>query len=350
MTRPRVATVLSAREWESAFAAMARATSLVRLVARAYQPSDLELQTGELDVVVAGAETAWVTPTMIKTWRSRGVGVLGLHPPNDRPAHRLLTAGGSDEVLPDTTPPERILHIVRTMRRPLPVPVGSRRLITVTGGRGAPGTSEVALSLAWGLAGQHTTLLIDLDRQGPSLSVRLGVRPSPDVAHAADVVMGSGVFPPEVRRIGPLSLLAGPPIRAAGPLASALVNEVIQAAEGSFERIVVDLGVSEPDDPLLYRATSRVLTCEATPKGLVRAAATVEAWAAPLPALVLNRVPVDGHEDAVRAARHWLGLEPEVVLPHLAEVHEAARTAGPPSPQLVKLLEPLHRLIPASLD
>jgi hypothetical protein len=38
------------------------------------------------------------------------------------------------------------------------------------------------------------------------------------------------------------------------------------------------------------------------------------------------------------------------VLPHLAEVHDAARTAGPPSPQLVKLLEPLHRLIPASLD
>lgn len=350
MTRPRVATVLSAREWESTFAAMARATSLVRLVARAYQPSDLDRRTGELDVVVAGAETAWVTPTAIKTWRSRGLGVLGLHPPNDRPAHRLLTIGGADEVLPDTTPPERILHVVRTMRRPLPAPAGSGSLITVTGGRGAPGISEVALSLAWGLAMQHTTLLIDLDRQGPSLSVRLGVIPSPDVAHAADEVMGSGVFPPEVRRIGPLSLLAGPPARAAGPLTSALVNEVIQAAEGSFERIVVDLGVSQPDDPLLYRATSRILTCEATPKGLVRAAATVEAWAAPIPALVLNRVPEDGHEDAVRAARHWLGLEPNVVLPHLPEVHHAARVAGPPCPQLVRLLEPLHQLIPASLD
>jgi MinD-like ATPase involved in chromosome partitioning or flagellar assembly len=320
------------------------------LVARAYRPSDLDRRSGELDVIVAGAETAWVTPTAIKKWRRGGLGVLGLHPPNDRPAHRLLTIGGADEVLPDSTPPERILDIVRTMRGPVPAPVGSGSLITVTGSRGAPGISEVALSLAWGLAQRYTTLLIDLDRMGPSLSVRLGVIPAPDVAHAADEVMLSGVFPPEVRRIGPLSLLAGPPIRDDGPLTTALVNEVIQAAEGTFDRIVVDLGVSEPDDPLLYRATSRIFTCEASPKGLVRAAGTVEAWAAPLPALVLNRVPANREEDTVRAARHWLGLEPSVVLPALPEVGDAARVAGPPNSRLVTLLEPLHHLNPASLE
>ncbi len=350
MTRPRVATVLSARPWESTFADMARSTSMVRLVARAHQPSDLDRRTGELDVIIAGAETAWVTPTVIKKWRSGGSAVLGLYPPSDRPGRRLLTVGGADEVLPDSTPPDRILHIVRTLRQPPPAPVGSGSLITVTGGRGAPGISEIALSLAWGLAEQRSTLLIDLDRQGPSLSVRLGVLPAPDVAHAADAVLLSGVFPSEVRRIGPLSLLAGPPIRHSGPLTSALINEVIQAAEGTFDRIVVDLGVSEPDDPLLYRAASRILTCEATPKGLVRAAATVEAWAAPLPALVLNRVPADRREDTVRAARHWLGLEPKVLLPHLPEIHDVARVAGPPSSDMVRLLEPLHRLFPADLD
>ena len=37
------------------------------------------------DVIIAGAETAWVTPTAIKNWRKRGFGVLGLHPPHDRP-------------------------------------------------------------------------------------------------------------------------------------------------------------------------------------------------------------------------------------------------------------------------
>jgi MinD-like ATPase involved in chromosome partitioning or flagellar assembly len=350
MTRTRVATVLSAREWESTFAHLARATSLVRLVARAYQPSDLDRRSGELDVIIAGAETAWVTPTVIKSWRSRGLGVLGLHPPNDRPAHRLLTLGGADEVFPDSTPPERLLQIVRTMQRPVPAPVEAGALIAVTGSRGAPGISEVALSLAWGLAEQRTTLLVDLDRHGPSLSVRLGVLPAPDVAHAADEVMLSGAFPREVRRIGPLSLLAGPPLRHSGPLSSALVNEVIQAAEATFVRVVVDLGVGEPDDPLLYRAASRIFTCEATPKGLVRAAATVESWAAPLPHLVLNRVPADGRADTVRAARHWLGLEPSVLLPHLPEVQDASRVAGPPSPRLVELLAPLHHMAPAGLD
>jgi len=349
MTRPRVATVLSARNWEPTFADLARATSLVRLVARAYEPAELDRRAGELDVIVAGAETAWVTPSAIKSWRSRGLGVLGLHPPNDRPARRLLTIGEADEVLPDTTPPERILHIVRTLRRPVTASVESASMIAVTGGHGAPGISEVALGLAWGLAQRHATLLIDLDRQGPSLSVRLGVTPAPDVAHAADEVMSSGALPPEVRRIGPLSLLSGPPVNHTGPLSSALVNEVVHAAESSFHRIVVDLGVIEPDDPLLYRAGSRILTCEATPKGLVRAAATVEAWAAPLPALVLNRIPPNGHEDAVRAARHWLGLEPEVLVPQLSEVNDAALVAGPPSPQLVRLLRPLHQPKPVDL-
>jgi MinD-like ATPase involved in chromosome partitioning or flagellar assembly len=350
MTRPRVATVLTAREWETTFADLARATGLVRLITRAYEPADLDRRAAELDVIVAGAETAWVTPIVIKSWRSGGLGVLGLHPPNDRPARRLLTVGGADEVLPDTTPPERILQVVRTLRPPDRTSNESGSLIAVTGGRGAPGISEVALGLAWGLARNHSTLLMDLDRQGPSLSVRLGVTPSPDVAHAADEVRISGALPSSVRRIGPLALLSGPPVNHAGPLSSALINEVVQAAERTFHRIVVDLGVCEPDEPLLYRAASRILTCEATPKGVIRAAASVEAWAAPLPSLVLNRVLPDHTEDAVRAARHWLGLEPKAVVPYLAEVHDAARVAGPPRPELVESLEPLHQPTPARLD
>ena len=348
--RPCVATVLSAREWEPLFVNVARSTSLVRLVARAYEPADLDRRAGELDVVVAGAETAWVTPTAIKQWRSRGLAVLGLHPPSDRPARRLLTIGGADEVLPDTTEPERILHVVRTLHRPRTAPRESGKLIAVTGSRGAPGISEVALGLAWGLAKQAATLLIDLDRQGPSLSIRLGVVPAPDVAHAADEVSISGALPSGVTRIGPLALLAGPPAGNPGPLTSALINEVVHAAEASFQRIVIDLGVGEPDDPLLYRAASRVLTCAATPKGLIRAAATIEAWAAPLPELVLNHIPENGREDAIRAARRWLGREPKVLVPHLAEIHESAREAAPPHPELVSLLEPLHRPTLVHLD
>ena len=55
---PRIATVLSAREWESAVVAMARETATVRLVLRAYQPDDVSRRIDEIDVVIAGAETA----------------------------------------------------------------------------------------------------------------------------------------------------------------------------------------------------------------------------------------------------------------------------------------------------
>ena len=350
MNRPRIATVLSAREWEPLFADIARSTGLVRLVARAYEPSDLDRRAGELDVVVAGAETAWVTPAAIRQWRRQGLGVLGVHPPHDRPAKRLLTIGGADEVVPDSTPPERILHLARMMRRPDSPPERTGSMIAVTGSRGAPGISEVALGLAWGLATQHKTLLIDFDRDGPSLSVRLGVTPKPDVAQAADEVLFSGALPPGVCRIGPLALLAGPPMNETGPMTAALINEVVHAAEGSFDRVVVDLGVGQPDDPLLYRAASRVLTCAATPKGLIRAAATVESWAAPLPELVLNQIPAKGGEDAVKAARRWLGLEPRVLVPHFDEVQDSARVAAPPHPELVRLLEPLHHPTSIHLD
>lgn len=340
MTRPRVATVLSAREWEPAFAVLARATGVVRLVTRAYEPSDLE--NDELDVIVAGAETAWVTPTVIKTWRRRGMGVLGLHPPYDRPAARLLRAGGADEILPDSTAPDRVLHVARTLARPTPIPTGQAHLTAVTGPRGAPGISEVALALAWGLAEEQSTLLIDLDSNAPSLSLRLGVAPFPDLAEAADAVLLSGDLPPGgIRRVGPVSFLTVPPVH--GPLAPLMIQEVLRAASHTFTRIVMDLGPIDPDDPLLAKADTRVLACDASPKGLVRAALLTRNWTQPAPALVLNRAPEGSESDVLTAARRWLGLEPAVVLPEMEEVREAARCARPPLGPFVEMLRPLHR-------
>ncbi len=206
----------------------------------------------------------------------------------------------------------------------------------------------MALALAWGLAAHQRTLLLDVDGGGPSLSVRLGVDPFPDLAAAADRVLESGVLPRHgIHRVGPLSLLAVPP--RSGPLASSLVGEVIRAATHSFPRIVADLGPIRDMDPMLQAATSTVLICEATPKGLVRAALVTDSWTAPPPMLVLNRVLEASQADAVAAARRWLGLEPAVVIPETAAVGEAARTGRPPAGDLVELLKPLHEPIVGDL-
>ena len=73
----RVATVLSAREWEPDLVAHARETAAVRVVLRAYQPQEIEERAEEIDIVIAGAEVAWVTPGRIATWRRMGLGVVG---------------------------------------------------------------------------------------------------------------------------------------------------------------------------------------------------------------------------------------------------------------------------------
>ena len=52
----RVATVLSAREWEPNLVAHARDSAAIKVVLRAFQPRDIEGHAGDIDVVVAGDE------------------------------------------------------------------------------------------------------------------------------------------------------------------------------------------------------------------------------------------------------------------------------------------------------
>jgi hypothetical protein len=78
---PRVATVLSARDWESGLVSLAKETAEVRMVLRAYRPEEVEEEAHRLDVVVAGAETSWVTPARIATWRRRGLRVVACSRP-----------------------------------------------------------------------------------------------------------------------------------------------------------------------------------------------------------------------------------------------------------------------------
>ncbi len=76
----RVATVLSARDWEPGLVSYARETAELRIVLRAFQPHEIEEQAEDIDVVVAGGEVSWVTPVQIAAWQRAGLGVLGIHP------------------------------------------------------------------------------------------------------------------------------------------------------------------------------------------------------------------------------------------------------------------------------
>ena len=341
---PRIATVLSARPWEPGLIALARETAAVRPVLRAYRPEEVTERAAEIDVVVAGAETTWVTPALIASWRRSGLAVVGLYPAGDAPARRLLETGGADEVLADDTPPSALIQLIRLLpigaQAPAPQPKG--QMVAVTGARGAPGRSEVALALAWRWARSRPTILIDLDLDAPNLAVRLGLPPRPDVTDAADTVRETGVIPDRaVQRVGALAVVVGSHRPGEPPLRESLAEDVVEAATATFDLVVADLGPARPDDRLLKRAHHAVLVVEGSASGVVRAARVTAEWSGPPPLLVINRVTDPGRGDLLVAARRWTGLEPAAWVPHHPRVLAAARAARPPHR---RMLRPLRRV------
>lgn len=341
---PRVATILSAREWEGELVGLARDTASVKLVLRAYQPDDIEKQAEDIDVVVAGAETSWVTPAQVATWRRSGLLVVGIYPAGDRPALQLLEAGGAHETVSDDTPVSSIIQLLRLLpgatEREFENAEG--RIVAVVGPRGAPGRTEIALALAWNWAVSTRTLLLDLDLDAPSLAIRVGRPPRPDVADAAEGVRSTGkLAPDDVQRFGPISLVVGSHRPGEPTLRSTLVEDVIEAAVVAYATVVVDTGPAQDDDRILKRSDHAVLVADGSAAGLVRASRLVANWAGPPPALLLNRVPRGKTEDVVIAARRWTGLEPSVLIGDRRRIRSAAASAAPPDWGLRKALAPL---------
>jgi len=342
---PRVATVLSARDWESGLVVQAKETAELRLVLRAYRPEEVEEEAHRLDVVVAGAETTWVTPARLAAWRRRGLRVVGIFPCGDDPARRRLVAGGADRVLPDDTPAGEVVRVIRLLQPATavaPAPAAGR-VALVTGPRGAPGRTEVALALALRWAARQRTLLLDLDLDAPGLAVRLGRAPRPDLLDAAEAVHETGALPPRlVVPFGPLGVVVGSTRRDDGLLPPHAAADVAAAAAALAEVVVLDAGARGGDDPLVKGADLAVLVAEASPVGLVRAARQVADWAGPQPHLVLNRVRASQAAEVVAAARRWTGLEPAAVVPERSAITAASRAARCPARSLHRALRRLE--------
>ncbi|MDA2978728.1 MAG: hypothetical protein O3B42_03050 [Actinomycetota bacterium] len=313
----RVATVLSAREWEPGLVAYARDTASVRVVLRAFQPRDIEAHAGDIDVVVAGGEVAWVTPHQIATWRRLGFAVIGIHPVGDAPAASLLELGGASEVLPDNVDVAALVQAIRFVA-PLEQSAvsGNRgRVTAVVGARGAPGCTEVACAYAVTQAGRFKTLLIDADLTGPALAVRLGVAPRPDITDAADMVRSEGTFDRScVRSVGRLDVVTGSHREGEAPMRDQMLAGLVESAASTYEAVVLDIGSSVMADSLLEAVDDVILVVEATPIGVVRAAQVTSAWFGPTPQVVVNKVRSQSRAEIVGAVRRWTGLDPVAVI------------------------------------
>ncbi|GMQ85715.1 MAG: hypothetical protein BMS9Abin07_1283 [Acidimicrobiia bacterium] len=340
----RVATVLSAQEWEPRLVAYARETAELRIVLRAFQPDEIEERADEIDVVAAGAEVAWVTPAQITAWRRKGLSVLGVHPKGDSPAAAMLQAAGVDELVPDDTDPESLITTIRFLAPPADreTVVATGTAIAVIGARGAPGSTEVALGLALNAAERGSTMLIDLDLDAPSIAIRLGLAPRPDITDVADQVRATGrIDPASVHTLGALDVVTGSHRPGEGAIRSTMVEDVIEVATFQYDTAVLDLGAAPPDDRVLKRADQAILVVDGSAVGVVRAARLVAEWSGPPPQIVVNRAARHEHDQLIEAVQQWTGIEPAAVIDDRRAVRTAALGARPPDRLFRRALEPI---------
>lgn len=342
----RVATVLSARDWEPNLVAYARDHAAVRIVVRAYQPKDIDRHLTDVDVVVAGGEVSWVTRSCVEAWRRAGASVIGVVPAGDEPASRLLSECGADEVVPDSIDTAALVQAIRFVA-PAHDAVGEQergRITAVLGPRGAPGVTEVAIAYALTLARHTETVLVDADIDAPSIAVRLGLPARPDLTDVADAARSSGTMSVDrVHRYGPLDVVTGSHRSAEPPLRPALVESALRSLRNRWEEVIVDLGSTERSRVHLAQSDDAILVVEGSAIGIVRGAQLVADWVGPAPALVLNRVESGSQGQMVEAARRWMGLDPILVLFDRRAVRRASARAMRPERRFAKAVGAIGR-------
>lgn len=333
----RVATVLSARDWEPTLVAHAHETASIRIVLRAFQPSDLETRAPEVDVVVAGGDVSWVTPRQIMTWKRLGMGVVGVYPDGDQPAADVLTKGGANEVVPDGIDPDALVQAIRFVAPHAAAPVHDDRgtVTAVVGARGAPGCTEIALAYALSRAATNDVVLVDLDLSAPAVAVRLGLPPRPDIADVADTVRVEGdIDRNDLQVFDGISVITGSHRQNQAGITQNMVQGVVDAVRGGFDEVVVDLGVTGPGNAVVADAERAIIVVDASAVGIVRAAQITAEWVGPTPYIVVNRVNPRASADAVEAVRRWTGLEPVAVIPNHHKVRQATVAARSPHRRL----------------
>jgi MinD superfamily P-loop ATPase len=249
----------------------------------------------------------------------------------------MLRSAGVDEILPDTSDVRTIVTAIRFIS-PLTAPLdrdGTGTVTAVIGPRGAPGTTEVALGLAWESGRTVSTILIDLDLDAPSIAIRLGLPPRPDITDAADGVRMTGTIARDTeQQTGPITVITGSHRLGEASIRPAMINDLVDAATVRFDRVIVDLGAADPDIPILKRADTAILVIDASAVGIVRAAHLVASWAGPPPTIVLNRAASNRHGDVIAATREWTGIDPAAVIPDRPSIRTASLTAGKPDGRL----------------
>ncbi len=231
-----------------------------------------------------------------------------------------VDAAGSAGAPPAALPP--------AAERDVPAPRAQRpggRVVAVTSGKGAPGKTTIAISLA-ALLGESGTdvVLLDADLRGGNVAPYLDLDPRRGLVGLA---AAGGRLDRELQEGPGCSVLAGVerPELAAG-LAGGALSGVLAALRERFETVVVDLGA--PPDAGLLRAADELLLVTGPDLVSIWNARTAlpairEDTGSALPRAVVNRREGREHYPAGEVGRA-LGM---AVLGVVREERESARRA-----------------------
>jgi len=216
------------------------------------------------------------------------------------------------------------------------------RLVAVTGGKGGPGATTLAVGLAgaWAAAGQ-SVLLVDLDPAGGDVAAHL---PVTDVRRGVAPLLGSPSVPPTPAAVLAESAPVSPRLRvlaglarpdAAGLLRPDAVHAMVAAARRvqGLDLVVVDLGRLLPGSvaaAVLGMGEVRVLAVRAELPGALaaqRALASTRHGPSMLPVAVGVSRPADAAELADALGRRLAGVIPA----DPAGVRRAIQAGQPPT-------------------
>lgn len=305
--RPAIATVIGAG-WEPRLVEHARATGLARLVGRCCDHAGLVDVASRADVVFIGSESHWLPASDLRQLAAatRLIGVA-----TDTPGAKLLDAAGVSDVIGADTPPAGMLAMALAEH-----PRQPGRVVEVTGPRGAPGRSEVALALTYVAGASEPSCLIEADHAGPSLGLRMMLPPA-----------RSGLM----HRTRGASLVPAP--AGTSVVGTVRIAGFIDSSRQTHATTVVDGGPHSAWHSIID-VEQVVIVGEASDVGVVRLARLCESWVGPTPHLVINR-----HREGqdLRQVRRATGLEPAAVISE----HGMARPGLIPTAEMRKALRDL---------
>jgi MinD-like ATPase involved in chromosome partitioning or flagellar assembly len=320
---------MSPREWPGRLHRFVADHGGARIRITALTEQDLD---GEFDVLILDDLCPFLSPKLVGRLENDGRAVVGLVDPEYREeGTRILRRCGVDVILGMDVSLDELLGVSAlaagaadgffddTEREDI-------LIVGVTGPEGSCGKTEVAIGIARALTTRFgPAVLLDLDLDRPSIAVRLGLRPHPNLRSAMLALregrLGRDDMFQRVRRVDVLpGLYAGDD---APPPAARELSELLRSL--SARAVVADLGSSTG---VLGEFGAVALVGRADPVGIARLLAWLPKAAVPAERLhvMLNHAPGDpfARAEVIRELRAVADASTVTFLPTDPAVSDAA--------------------------